>query len=67
MILVIHAISSCLRKSARNPQDNSQVWCFVRSIHNTEHILVLMAMIYYSEQLQSKFSKGKKGMEQIPE
>lgn len=40
-------------------QDHFQVPQSARRVHRTGHIADLMTMIYYSERIQSKISKGK--------
>lgn len=41
------------------PEDHTQVQQFVRRTQKTQHVLILMAMIYYSEGTQAKAAKGK--------
>lgn len=38
-----------------------QVQCFARRTHMVQHLVILMAKIYYHKRLQSKISKGKPG------
>lgn len=42
-------------------QSQDQVWWFTRRTNRTQHIFIHMALIYYSERVQSKI-KGKKRM-----
>lgn len=41
------------------PEDHTQVQQFVRRTQKTQHVLILMAMVYYSEGTQAKAAKGK--------
>ena len=45
---------------ARGPQNHAQVRWLTGQTQKTQHIVVLTALIYYRERLQSKVSKGKR-------
>lgn len=37
-----------------HPQDCPQIQGFAKMTHRTQHVVILMAMIYYTEKIQSK-------------
>lgn len=47
-----------------DPIVHSKVWLFMRRTHRTQHIVLLSAIIYYGERIQSIIHKGKRCMGQ---
>lgn len=43
----------------RGSQGHTQTWRFARRTHRTQHIIVLVVMIYYGEKIPSKINMGK--------
>ena len=55
--------TSCVR----GPQDPPPDSVILQRTHGTQHIVIFMAMIDYSERIQSKMSKDKRRLGQSPE
>lgn len=45
---------------SEGPHGHPQVWWFARQAHRTQHMVLLMTVIYYSSRIQSKISKGNR-------
>lgn len=45
-------------------RDHPQVRYFTSRTHRTQHVVILVANIYFNEKLQSRISKGKMFMRQ---